>query len=127
MASPNGLYTVDSVDRPTLSNSNTLDPNIVSGKVAPTIHVSGPNGKSETITLQPVGPKGHFDIGNDGTVTEYASAGTSDPIQTNPASGLKPAAGECVIVTSSKAPDAVQAAIKDAQGLTQQMLGQFGA
>jgi len=127
MASPNGLYTVDSVDPPTFNNSTSLDPNLASGKVAPTIHVSGPNGKSETVKLQPVGSKGHIDIGNDGTVTEYASAGTGDPIQTNPASGLKPVAGECVIVNSSNAPEAVQHAIKDAQGLTQQMLGQFGS
>ncbi|MBY8862066.1 LysM peptidoglycan-binding domain-containing protein [Nocardia sp. CA2R105] len=127
MASPNGLYTVDSVD-PKIFDPNSFDSSITSGTVAPTIHVSGPNGKQETIKLQPVGPKGHIVIGDDGTVTEYGSADNSQVLQTNPApSALKPAAGECVIVTSSKAPAAVQLAIKDAQKLTQHILGQFGS
>jgi|GEM_PF-4732550 len=103
------------------------DPDLVSGKVAPTIHVSGPNNTHKTIALQSVGPKGHIDIGDDGTVTEYSGTGNkNDVLQTSPDSELKPAKGECVIVNSSNAPPAVQAAITDAQGLTQEMIGHFG-
>ncbi|MET9488084.1 LysM domain-containing protein [Nocardia sp. NPDC006630] len=116
MVSPNGLYAVeaDSAETP---------------GVPDVYKILGPDGKQTGLGLltPPAGTGGHIDIGNDGKLTLYATAGTDKPVQSIASTTSKPQPGECTIVNSSLAPAQVQAAITDAQQLTQNMLGQFGS
>ncbi|MCU1646927.1 MAG: transglycosylase [Nocardia sp.] len=117
MVSPNGLYSVFAVPGPPSSNDSSTAYEIV-----------GPDGQQlATRQLPQVGATGHIDIGNDGVLTEYATAGTSKSVQTIAPLTPKPSPGECTIVNSPKAPAAVRAAIDDAQKVTQNILGQFGS
>ncbi|WP_331723024.1 hypothetical protein [Nocardia sp. NBC_00511] len=116
MVSPNGLYAVeaDAADTP---------------GVPEIYRILGPGGKITGVGLlsPPAGSDGHIDISDDGKITEYATPGTSKPVQSIASTISKPEPGECLIVNSSQAPAQVQAAITDPQSLTQNILGQFGS